>query len=177
MIKFESRSTDIPWKQKDVEAAVKRLVDSQYLKKSDEDGFYTELKEKIEEKRAEEQATNEALALKRYKNEELFCILEKVEFNGIADEFDFSEAFEKAKEDSDFEFHEYYYPTAYNKSEAEIFQDLLNFNLIFQCTHCGNYFKSVDQDDEHKELCQTCGEEKWLEDLVKETHKAEDEKR
>lgn len=156
---FEDRSTDIPWKKEDVENAIKRLVDAQYLQKSDEDGFYSKLKKRQDEKRLEKQQEIKEYRLKAYKNEELPTIAESVDFNDISEFTDFSIAFAEVKRKSDW--YEHYFPTAYNKDDEEIFQDLITYGLIFKCENCNKYFHSICRDDEYKSLCDECGSEKW----------------
>lgn len=158
---FNSRSTDIPWKKKDVEKAIKRLVDAQYLVKSNEDGFYTRLKQLEEEKSAEEERVHKLESLKRYKEEELFAILEHMySAEEIREWTDFSIVFDEAKKKM--EWHEYYYPTAYYKSDEELFNDLIEYGFLFKCSECERYFSTHKRDDEYKELCESCGEERWL---------------
>lgn len=156
---FEDRSTDIPWKKEDVENAVKRLVDAQYLKKSDEDGFYSKLTKRQEEKRVIAEQEHAAYCLKEYKNNELFSIAEHIDLSNVSDEIDFVMAFEESKKKLDW--HEHYYPTAYLKEDEEIFQDLITHDFIFKCEECNRYFHSIKRDDEYMSLCDDCGAEKW----------------
>lgn len=160
MTYFESRSTDIPWKQEDVEGAVKRLVDAQYLKKSDEDGFYTRLDSLKEAKRIEATKEAELYRIKEYKNLELFAIMENVSFENISGWTDFSSLFDETK--GKMEWNEYHYPTAYNKHDEEIFNDLIENEFIFKCRECNKYFETHKRDGEHRELCDGCGEERWI---------------
>jgi len=161
MALFESRNTDIPWKKEDVQQAVKSLVDSQYLKKSDEDGFYSILEKRKKEKRDEAKKEHEEYLLKSYKDEELFAIMDYVSFDSIKNRTDFRNAFDEATMNPDFEFHEHYYPTAYNKDRDEVFDDLVKYDFIFKCADCEKYFTVTNKSDNYQDLCDGCGWEKW----------------
>lgn len=156
---FEDRSTDIPWKKEDVENAVKRLVDAQYLKKSDEDGFYTKLKKRRDEKRAIEEQEHAAYCLEEYKNNELFAIVENIDLRNVSDVIDFEMEFSNSKQKLDW--HEHYYPTAVHKEDSEIFEDLITYGFIFKCEKCNKYFNSCKRDDEYITLCDGCGAEQY----------------
>lgn len=153
------RSSDIPWKQQDVEIAVRRLVDAQYMVKSDEDGFYSNLEKLKTEKLQKEQKEHQEYLHNNYINTELFTIREYVNFDNVKDSCDFENEFEEAKNKMDW--HEHYYPTAYSKSNDEIFEDLKEYDLIFCCTECKKHLWSCSRDSENKELCEDCAIEKY----------------
>lgn len=155
----KDRSTDIPWKQQDVEIAVKRLVDAQYLVKSDEDGFYSNLEQMKKERTIKEQKEHQDYLHNNYINNELFTIRENVDFDNVKDSLDFENEFEKAK--CKIEWHEHYYPTAYSKSTDEIFEDLKEYDLIFCCSECKKYLWTCSRDTENTELCEECAIEKF----------------
>lgn len=157
---FEQRNTDIPWKKEDVEAAIKRIVDSQYLKKNNEDGFYTKLENIQNQKKKEALDKENYQKNQNYKKIELPIILENIDFIEINDFIEFSIILDDVK--NKLEWCEYYYPTAYNKSSKEIFNDLIDYKLIFKCEECGKYFNSNDKDEIYTNLCTFCGEEKYL---------------
>jgi len=163
MGQFNSRETDVPWKQEDVEKAVKRLVDHQYLNKNDEDGFYTRLEKLQKEKRLQLKKEREEYALKEYKDNELFSIYEQFTF-GIHGNIKNSTDFEIEFDDEvkgNLDWHEHYYPTAYPKQKEEIFEDLIKYDYIFKCDDCKNYCLTLNRDEDIEKICDSCGEERW----------------
>ncbi len=154
----EDRSTDIPWKQLDVEKAVKRLVDAQFLIKNDDDGFYSNLEEMKDEKRKKHEKEHQDYLIKNYIENELFAIREDIDFDEVKDSKSFESQFEKAKQKLDW--HEHYYPLSYNKNSKDIFEDLIKYELIFLCSECNKYLWSCSKDSVNNKICEDCAIQK-----------------
>ena len=158
---FNSRSTDIPWKQQDVEGAVRKIVDAQHLKKDDSDGFYTELAYLEEKKRIKAKEDYDKHMLKEYQRE-LSEVLEIVGSDGITSVDVFIHAFDALKGNADLEFHEHYYPQTYHMRAKDIFNDFLKYDLIFQCSCCKNHYVKYYLDEEYDDAtCDACGDMRW----------------
>ena len=151
---YKENNMDLPWKKEDVEAATRKIVDIQYLKKNDKDGFYTTLERISKDNRislAEEYQNN---LFNSYVKTELFMIREYLNFNVIKNLKDFEHEFDKAK--SKMDWYEHYYPIAFNKRIDEIYNDLKKYDLIFCCESCKQLLWSSERNIEYTTQCNSC---------------------
>jgi hypothetical protein len=156
---FDDRSTDIPWKKEDVEKAIRKTVDSQYLKKDDADGFYSQLEKKREEIRIQDKLDYEKAMLGQYIKDELFDIKDGAIDNICSESIPFEkfdELFDEFKSNAKYEFIEYYFPIAYNKTSKEIFNDLIKYEYLTKCKICNKLHNDDYLDDQ---TCEECWEE------------------
>lgn len=145
---FNNRSSDKPYRQSDVLKATVVSVDSQYLQVEKNDEFYLELRKLENEKNEKDK---ELLRIKKdkelleiennYKENELFSLLENLFLNkDYIDNFvDFSTIYKKATDNFD-DFSEYFFPTLYNKTNEEVFKDLIKYKFLIKCDVCNKYY-------------------------------------
>lgn len=155
---FKNRITDVPWKKEDVEKAIIKIIDSQYLKKNKNDKFYLNLDKIKNEIKLLEKIELEKNNLNNYINEELYTISEHLYYINISSSEEFEIIFNNIKKEIDW--NEYYYPTAYNKIDKELFDDLIKYKYLFKCECCKKYFTTLEKyEDTKHDFCYKCGEE------------------
>lgn len=164
--KFKNRNTDIPWKKEEIDASIIHVVDSQYLSRSEQDPFYSQLNILKEEQINQRKIEQEKNANKDYVEIELPNILDYVSLEGVSSLEDFESNFYLAKnneEGNGFNFDLYDYPISARKEISEIFNDLIKFQLIFACDDCSCYFKTFYKNEDYKEfkICDDCAEERY----------------
>lgn len=170
MSQFKSRNTDIPWKQQDIECAVKSFVDHQYVKKDPEDPFYIEV-EKIQNEHIEKERLSKLAEKEAQISQELEWILESIELSPVyssevKDSDDFEIKLNDVKSDSKYEYpNPYYFPFTYSLEPDVIFDKLIEHNLIFRCSSCKSYFNTLCKDEEYITMCDHCGEEQYYKDI------------
>jgi len=152
---YKSRMTDIPWKKKDVDKAIRKTVDAQFLKQTNDDDFYKNLENYIKEKKECLKKESEKYQLEDYKNNELSSFRDYIDFDSIKDFQDFDKEFDKYKEDGKNDYHQHYYPISYNKTNKEVFDDLFRFGFLKTCNQCKKIIDIYYFEDDQL-ICDDC---------------------